>query len=128
MLHCIAFSFFLIRPCCAFLDYTVEKKNHTTVTTVIPKIGKLSHLPSLWADQLISKKKKILFIQFQASSSRFSMFLTNCFLLSRRPRCGSFSPFGNTVDQPVPDPLRRLLFLPQTLQPTPEHLLPPQQG
>lgn len=26
-----------------FLDYTVDKKNHTTVTTVIPKIGKISY-------------------------------------------------------------------------------------
>uniref|UniRef100_A0A8C6PLA8 Si:ch211-157b11.12 n=1 Tax=Nothobranchius furzeri TaxID=105023 RepID=A0A8C6PLA8_NOTFU len=33
----------LIRALC-FIDYTVERKNHTTVTTVIPKIGKRHRL------------------------------------------------------------------------------------
>ncbi|XP_039654897.1 uncharacterized protein C1orf159 homolog isoform X2 [Perca fluviatilis] len=75
-------------------NYTMERKNHTTVTTVIPKIA----------------------------LSGSVMFL------SRRARCGSLASSGNTVDQPVPDPLRGLLFLPQTLQPTPGHLLPPRQG
>lgn len=39
-LHCDFFSLSLLFT----VDYTVEKKNHTTVTTVIPKIGKISHL------------------------------------------------------------------------------------
>lgn len=40
-LHCVLFfSLSLLFT----VDYTVEKKNHTTVTTVIPKIGKILHL------------------------------------------------------------------------------------
>lgn len=94
------------------VDYTMEKKNHTTVTTVIPKIGKISHL---------------FLLQF-SSFAAVAMFLTTVFLcLSRRARCGCLSSSGNTVDQLVPDSLRGLFFLPQTLQPSPEHLLPPQQ-
>lgn len=94
------------------VDYTVEKKNHTTVTTVIPKIGKIPYL---------------FLLQF-SSFAAVAMFLTTVFLcLSRRARCGCLSSSGNTVDQLVPDSLRGLFFLPQTLQPPPEHLLPPQQ-
>lgn len=94
------------------VDYTVEKKNHTTVTTVIPKIGKISHL----------------FLLRFSSFAAVAVFLTTVFLcLSRRARCGCLSSSGNTVDQLVPDSLRGLFFLPQTLQPPPEHLLPPQQ-
>lgn len=41
------------------LDYTVERKNHTTVTTVIPKIGKISHP--------VITEKKTLWIQCHAT-------------------------------------------------------------
>lgn len=42
-LHCVMFlrfCFVLIPFSVCRLDYTLERKNHTTVTTVIPKIGK----------------------------------------------------------------------------------------
>lgn len=59
------------------------------------------------------------------------MMLATFFLLMfccRRPGRGSFSPPGNSVDQPVPHPHCCLLFLPQTLQPAAGRFLSPQQG
>lgn len=58
----------------------------------------------------------------------FFYFIFLLMFCCRRPGRGSFSPPGNSVDQPVPHPHCGLLFLPQTLQPAAGHFLSPQQG
>lgn len=96
-------------------DYTVDKKNHTTVTTVFPKIGKRLHLVK---DVTCGH----LCVCWSAS-----LFAVAFVFVSRRARCGCLSSSGDSVDKLVPDSLCGLFLLPQTLQPSPEHLLPPQQ-
>lgn len=118
-------SFVLTRLFLCFLDYTLERKNHTTVTTVVPKIGKTCRLISCGVIFLAWLEETGMLDAVNVCQFIF------CFctvFLCRWPWCGSLSTSGNAVDQPLPDTLCRLLFLPQTLQPTSKYLLSPQQG